>query len=62
MTLFVCLCMLVIGFLSGIIATVGFVAYLETKPAPAKTPEPTDSDYMSKIDTPEGIEYHSRRN
>lgn len=62
MTLFVCLCMLVIGFLSGIITTVGFVAYLESKPPVEETQEKSDSDYMSKIDTPEGIEYHSRRN
>lgn len=63
MTLFVMLCMLVIGFLSGIIATVAFVSYLESKPTDQPTPVKTADDaYMSMIDTPEGILYHSQKN
>jgi hypothetical protein len=62
MTVFVMFLMLCIGFLAGIIATVGFVAYLETKPTTETPDKKSGPQYMSKIDTPEGIKYHSQRN
>lgn len=59
LTFFLMLCMLSIGFLAGIIATVAFVAYLETRP---DTDEPQETDgYMSKINTPEGQRYHAQK-